>query len=95
MTLRSHTREESSYAFLTEIPVNQALLSLESTDWMRAMACELDSVLKNRTWDLVPRIEAHDVIGSRFVLTRKGYLVSASDFHETSHMSRYYFSRVI
>ena len=40
-------------------------------DWIRAMNEELDQIEKNNTWELVPRPEDKNVIGSKWVLKNK------------------------
>jgi hypothetical protein len=40
-------------------------------DWIRAMNEELDWIEKNNTWELVPRPEEKNVIGSKWVFKNK------------------------
>ena len=40
-------------------------------DWIRAMNEELDQIEKNNTWELVPRPEDKNVIGSKWVFKNK------------------------
>jgi hypothetical protein len=48
-------------------------------DWIRAMNEELDQIEKNNTWELVPRPEDKNVIGSKWVfkneMNEKGLVV--------------------
>ena len=41
-------------------------------DWVRAMNEELDQIEKNNTWELVPRPENKNVIGSKWVFKKIG-----------------------
>lgn len=66
-----YAEEEDNFAFLSEIPVNRAMASPESIEWIGAMADEVKSILRKKTWNLVDRSEAPKVIGSRFVLRNK------------------------
>ena len=43
----------------------------QEEDWIRAMNEELDQIEKNNTWELVPRPENKNVIGSKWVLRIK------------------------
>jgi hypothetical protein len=40
-------------------------------DWIRAIHEELDQIEKNNTWELVPRPEEKNVIGSKWVFKNK------------------------
>lgn len=63
--------EEVHFAFLAEVPVSKGLSSPESSEWLDAMASEFKSILKNETWEIVPRSEVSNIVGSRFVLRDK------------------------
>ena len=43
----------------------------QEEDWIRAMNEELDQIEKNNTWELVPRPENKNVIGSKWVFKNK------------------------
>jgi hypothetical protein len=45
--------------------------SNQHDDWIRAMNEELDQIEKNNTWELVPRPEDKNVIGSKWVFKNK------------------------
>lgn len=63
---------------LTEVSINDAIHGSDAEEWYKAIACEVRSLLKNDTWQLVNRPEQGTVIGSKFVLRNKykenGYL---------------------
>jgi hypothetical protein len=40
-------------------------------DWIRVMNEELDQIEKNNTWELVPRPENKNIIGSKWVFKNK------------------------
>lgn len=64
--------EQVYSAFLvSEISMSTAMASPDSDKWIEAMGSEVSSILQKKTWKLVPRSKAHDVIGSRFVLCVK------------------------
>jgi hypothetical protein len=63
--------EQSHAAFLSmNEPTNFEQASQEE-DWIRAMNEELDQIEKNNTWELVPRPENKNVIGSKWVFRIK------------------------
>jgi hypothetical protein len=45
--------------------------SIQHDDWIRAMNEELDQIEKNNTWELFPRPEDKNVIGSKWVFKNK------------------------
>ena len=47
--------------------LKQALNSINSQKWREAMDSEYSSLLKNDTWELVPRPEGINVVGSRWI----------------------------
>lgn len=49
----------------------EALRSVNWDKWKEAFESEMDSLMKNRTWNLVKRPEKQKVIGCRWILTRK------------------------
>jgi hypothetical protein len=63
--------DQSHVAFLSMIePTNFEEASKEE-DWIREMNEELDQIEKNKTWELVPRPENKNVIGSKWVFKNK------------------------
>lgn len=58
-------------ANVAEIPVNEAVSSEDSAEWLEAMAEEAVALIRNNTWKLVGRPKGQRVIGSRFVLRNK------------------------
>lgn len=73
---------EEHYAFLSEISLKQAMAGPHSEDRMQAMASEVKSIIRNDTWEIVPRPTNHHVIGSRMVLRSKYYPDSAVERRE-------------
>lgn len=63
--------EQAEMAFNAEIPVNQALTGPESDQWLQTMADEVESILKNDTWELIQLPKGRSTVGSRFVLCNK------------------------
>jgi hypothetical protein len=64
-------KEQSHVAFLSMIePTNFEEASKEE-DWIREMNEEMDQIEKNNTWELVPRPENKNVIGSKWVFKNK------------------------
>lgn len=61
----------SEFAFLSEVPIKNAVYGAESEDWYKAMALEMKSIIKNNTWETVSRPDNVETIGSRFVLRNK------------------------
>lgn len=49
----------------------EAVMSPESDSWKSAMDQEMDSLMKNKTWTLVPRKPEMNVIGSKWVYCKK------------------------
>ena len=43
----------------------------QEDNWIRAMTEELDQIEKNNTWELVPRPDDKNVIGSKWVFKNK------------------------
>ncbi|CAK9813843.1 Retrovirus-related Pol polyprotein from transposon TNT 1-94 [Anthophora plagiata] len=62
-------REEAGY--LTEVSIEEATRGSDADEWNDAIASELESILRNDTWQLVDRPERETVIGSRIVLRNK------------------------
>ncbi|KAL0279164.1 UNVERIFIED_CONTAM: hypothetical protein PYX00_000774 [Menopon gallinae] len=63
--------ENANFCFLGEIPMKRALSGNECNEWMRTMSEEIQSILRNDTWELVDRPEDKQIIGSRMVLRNK------------------------
>lgn len=57
------------YAFVIETPITTALSSADADEWLNAS--EIESIIKNDTWQIVDRPEDAEVIGSRMVLRNK------------------------
>ena len=61
--------------------VEQALLSIvepknftessKSDEWVKAMNEELDQIEKNETWELVPRHEDNNIVGTKCIFKNK------------------------
>ena len=51
--------------------VNEALASSDCEQWVGALECEFDSLMRNKTWDLVPRPRGVKVLTSKWVFVRK------------------------
>lgn len=54
--------------------------ALDSKEWCVAMDCEYQSLLKNKTWHLVPRPKGKNVVGCKWVYKIKRYGI---DYEET------------
>jgi hypothetical protein len=63
--------EQSQVAFLSMIEPKCFYEANKHDDWIRAMNEELDQIEKNNTWELVPRPEDKNVIGSKWVFKNK------------------------
>jgi hypothetical protein len=63
--------EQSHVAFLSMIEPTNFEEASQEEDWIRAMNEELDQIEKNNTWELVPRPENKNVIGSKWVFKNK------------------------
>jgi hypothetical protein len=63
--------EQSHVAFLSMIEPTNFEEARKEEDWIRAMNEELDQIEKNNTWELVPRPENKNVIGSKWVFKNK------------------------
>ena len=62
-----------SAAMISDDPKSfkEAMRSEQADDWMEAMRREYNSLLKNKTWELVDRPKNVNIIGSRWVFTMK------------------------
>ena len=47
--------------------VKEAFNGPHSAEWKKAMQTEFSSLMKNKTWDLVPRPKDHNIVGNRWV----------------------------
>ena len=63
--------EQSHVAFLSLTEPKNFEEASQDDDWIRAMNEELDQIEKNNTWELVPRPEDKNVIGSKWVFKNK------------------------
>jgi hypothetical protein len=75
--------EQSHVAFLSMTEPKIFEESSQDDDWIKAMNEELDQIEKNNTWELVPRPEDKNVIGSKWVfknkMNEKGQVVRNKD----------------
>jgi hypothetical protein len=63
--------EQSHVAFLSMTGPKNFEEASQEDNWIRAMNEELDQIEKNNTWELVPRPEDKNVIGSKWVFKNK------------------------
>jgi len=63
--------EQSHVAFLSMTEPKNFEEASQEDNWIRAMNEELDQIEKNNTWELVPRPENKNVIGSKWVFKNK------------------------
>jgi hypothetical protein len=63
--------EQSQVALLSMIEPKNFDEANKNDDWIRSMNEELDQIVKNNTWELVPRPEDKNVIGSKWVFKNK------------------------
>jgi hypothetical protein len=63
--------EQSHVAFLSMTEPKKIYEASQHDDWIRVMNEELDHIEKNNTWELVPRPEDKNVIGSKWVFKNK------------------------
>jgi hypothetical protein len=63
--------EQSHVVFLSMTEPKNFDEASQHDDWIRAMNEELDQIEKNNTWELVPRPEDKNVIGSKWVFKNK------------------------
>lgn len=59
------------YALNTEVNFKDAISGHEKDEWKEAILNEMKSLVKNKTWELVPRPKTKNIIGCRYVLTNK------------------------
>jgi hypothetical protein len=63
--------EQSHVSFISMTEPKKFDEASQHDDWIRAMNEELDQIEKNNTWELVPRPEDKNVIGSKWVFKNK------------------------
>jgi hypothetical protein len=63
--------EQYHVAFLSMTEPTKIYEVSQHDDWIRAMNEDLDQIEKNNTWELVPRPEDKNVIGSKWVFKNK------------------------
>lgn len=68
---QANTTEIEEEAYISEIPMRQAMNSVDADEWYNAMATEKKSIIKNDIWELVERPKDREIIGSRIILRNK------------------------
>jgi hypothetical protein len=63
--------EQSHVYFLSMVEPKLSYESNQHDDWLRSMNEELDQIEKNNTWEVVPRPEDKNVIGSKWLFKNK------------------------
>jgi hypothetical protein len=63
--------EQSQVSFLSILEPKKIYEASKHDDWIRVVNEELDQIEKNNTWELVPRPEDKNVIGSKWVFKNK------------------------
>ena len=58
-------------ALLSVVEPKNLTKSSEDDNWIKAMNEELDQIEKNQTWELVPRPEGKNVIGTKWIFKNK------------------------
>lgn len=61
----------TDYAFNVEINIRETLSRSHCSEWEDAISSEVDSLLKNGTWDIVDKPAARNIVGYWHVLTIK------------------------
>ena len=82
--LESHTMGDKNAGVKTRrqiLDVEKSLLSIvepkkfteanKSDEWVKAMNEELDQIEKNETWELVPRPEDKNIVGTKWIFKNK------------------------
>jgi transposase InsO family protein len=67
----NNVSEQSQIAFLSLLEPKDFNAANEDDHWVKAMNDELDQIEKNNTWEMVPRPEGKNVIGSKWVFKNK------------------------
>jgi hypothetical protein len=63
--------EQSHVSFLSMTEPKKNYEASQHDDWVKEMNEEIDQIEKNNTWELVPRLEDKNVIGSKWVFKNK------------------------
>lgn len=63
--------DDDVFANVAEVSIEEAMQSPESYEWKRAIQSEVESLVKNDTWEVVKSPESQHKVGSRIVLTNK------------------------
>ena len=66
---RSRVNEE--LCLISQVEPNNANETYKDDYWKQAMKDELDQIIKNETWELVPRLVEMNVIGTKWVFRNK------------------------
>ena len=66
---RSRINEE--ICLISQVEPKSTDEATKDDHWMKAMMEELDQIIKNDTWDLVPRPKDKNVIGTKWVFRNK------------------------
>jgi hypothetical protein len=67
----NNVSEQSHIAFLSFLEPKDFNAASEDYHWVKAMNDELDQTEKNNTWEMVPRPEGKNVIGTKWVFKNK------------------------
>ena len=60
---RSRINEE--LCLISQVEPKSADEEIKDDHWMKEMKEELDQIIKNDTWELVPRLENKNIIGTK------------------------------
>ena len=63
--------EKSHISFISMVELKNFNESSEDVNWLKSMNEELDQIEKNNTWEIVPRPEDKNVIGTKWVFKNK------------------------
>ena len=66
---RSRVNEE--LCLISQVETKNADEACKDDYWKQAMKKELDQIIKNETWELVPRLANDNVIGTKWVFRNK------------------------
>ena len=67
--IRSRVNEE--LCLTSQVEPKNVDEACKGDHWKQAMKEELDQIVKNETWEFVPRLEYKNVIGTKWVFTKK------------------------
>lgn len=70
-TERAEMDEKTEQTFLSEVPMKEAIAGSDAEEWHQAIADEMKSLIKNKTWTLINHPDQAKVIGSRMILRNK------------------------